>query len=155
MEIILLENIDNLGTVGDTVKVKDGYARNFLLPQKLACLATKKNLNYYRSLIEARQRKLARDKEVADKLAEQLASITLTFLRKSRDEEARLFGSVTTADIAEALEEKGFEIDRKRVTLPEPIKKLGEYTAKIRLHPSVTADVALTVQPEEETEDAG
>jgi large subunit ribosomal protein L9 len=154
MEIILLEHIDSLGTVGETVKVKDGYARNYLLPQKLACAATKKNLNYYRALIEAKQRKLARDKEAAETQAAQLAAITLTFTRKSRDEEARLFGSVTGADISDALAEKGFEIDRKKLILPEPIKKLGEHKAGLRLHPEVTAELNVVVEAEEQQEDA-
>ena len=153
MDIILLEHIDNLGTVGETVKVKRGYARNYLLPQKLACPATEKNLNYYRTLIEARQRKLAKAKEAADVQAQKLAGITLVFLRKSQDEEARLFGSVTNVDVAEAIEEKGFDIDRKRIALSEPIKKLGEYKALIRLHPEVTAEVTVLVNPEEQAED--
>jgi len=153
MDIILLEHIDNLGTVGETVKVKRGYARNYLLPQKLACPATEQNLNYYRTLIEARQRKLAKAKEAADVQAEKLAGITLVFLRKSQDEEARLFGSVTNVDVAEALEEKGFDMDRKRIALSEPIKKLGEYKALIRLHPEVTAEVTVLVNPEEQAED--
>ena len=155
MEVILLEHIDNLGTVGESVKVKNGYARNYLLPQKLACLATKENLNYYRTLIEAKQKKLAKAKESADQQAAQLAAVTLTFLRKSKDEEAKLFGSVTNIDIADALEQKGFELDRKRISLAEPIKKLGEYTARIRLHPQVTAEVKVVVDPEETPEDDG
>jgi large subunit ribosomal protein L9 len=154
MEIILLEHIDSLGTVGETVKVKAGYARNYLFPQKLACPANKKNLNFYRTLIEAKQRKLARDKEAAETQAKQLAALTLTFTRKSRDEEARLFGSVTTADITAALGEKGFELDRKKIVLPEPIKKLGEHKAGVRLHPEVTAELNVVVEPEEQPEDA-
>lgn len=154
MDIILLEHIDHLGTVGETVQVKDGYARNYLLPKKLACPATKKNLNFYRTLIEARQRKLARAKDSAQVQADKLSSVTLTFLRKSRDEEARLFGSVTVADISDELEARGFEFDRKRITLSEPIKKLGEYKAFLRLHPEVTAEVTVVVKPEDEAEDA-
>lgn len=150
MEVILLEHMDNLGTVGDTVRVKDGYARNYLLPRQLACLATEKNRNFYRTRIEAEQRKLARAKEGAEKMAEQLASTRLVFQRKSKDEEARLFGSVTSSDIATALEEKGFEIERKRINLSDPIKKLGEYQASIRLHPEVTVDVPVVVEREEE-----
>jgi large subunit ribosomal protein L9 len=150
MDVILLEHVEDLGTVGQTVRVKDGYARNYLFPNKLACLATKKNLNHYRTLIEAKQRKIARDKQAAEQQADQLSKITLRFLRKSRDEEARLFGSVTTADIAKALDEKGFEIDRKKITLSEPIKKLGEYIALVTVHPLVTAKVNVVVQPEEE-----
>lgn len=155
MEIILLDNIDDLGTVGQTVRVKDGYARNYLLPKKLACEATQKNLNYYRTLIEAKQRKLAKLKGSAQEQAQQLEAFTLSFVRKSRDEDARLFGSVTAADIARALEAQGFEIDRKKITLSEPVKKLGEYKAVVRLHPEVTASVTVVVNPEEQTEDAG
>lgn len=151
MEVILLQHMENLGSVGETVRVKDGYARNYLLPRRLACLATEKNRNFYRSRIEAEQRKLAREKESADKLAEQLQALTLTFKRKSKDEEARLFGSVTSADIGAALEEKGYELDRKRITLPEPIKRLGEYQVSIKLHPEVTVDVPVVVEAEEET----
>ena len=153
MDIILLEHIDELGTVGQTVKVKDGYARNYLLPRKLACLATQKNLNYYRTLIEARQKKLARAKGSAEQQAEQLGAVTLTFVRKSRDQDARLFGSVTNADIARGLEAQGYEIDRKKITLSEPIKKLGEYQASVRLHPEVAATVTVIVNPEEEPKD--
>jgi large subunit ribosomal protein L9 len=155
MDIILLEHVDNLGTVGETVKVKDGYARNFLLPRKLACQASEKNLRFYRTLIEAKQRKLAKLKEAADVLAGRLGEVTLTFYRKSRDEESRLFGSVTNVDVAEALEEKGFEIDRKRVALSEPIKKLGDYEAIVRLHPAVKATIKVLVKQEEETAHAG
>lgn len=153
MDIILLEHIDELGTVGQTVKVKDGYARNYLLPRKLACLATQKNLNFYRTLIEAKQKKLARAKGSAQQLAEQISAVTLTFIRKSRDQDARLFGSVTNADVARALEAQGYEIDRKKVSLPEVIKRTGEYTASIRLHPEVTATVKVVVNPEEEQQD--
>jgi large subunit ribosomal protein L9 len=155
MEIILLENIDELGTVGQTVKVKDGYARNYLLPRKLACLATPQNLNFYRSLIDAQQKKLAKEKEAAELLEQQMSAVTLTFTRKSREADTRLFGSVTNADIAEALTEKGFEMDKKRISLSEPVKKVGEYQAFIRLHPQVTATVPVIVNPEEVQEDAG
>ncbi len=153
MDIILLEHIDELGTVGQTVKVKDGYARNYLLPRKLACLATQKNLNFYRTLIEAKQKKLAKAKGAAEQVAEQLNSVTLTFVRKSRDQDARLFGSVTNADVARALEAQGYEIDKKKVSLPEAIKKIGEYQAFVRLHPDVTATVTVVVNPEEEQQD--
>jgi large subunit ribosomal protein L9 len=154
MDIILLEHMDDLGTVGQTVKVKDGYARNYLLPRKLACIATAKNLNFYRTLIEAKQKKLAKLKGSAESQAESLGAITLTFARKSRDQDARLFGSVTTADIAEALTLQGFDIDRKRISLSEPIKKLGQYRASIRLHPEVVANVTVSVTTEEQQADA-
>jgi large subunit ribosomal protein L9 len=154
MEVILLEHIDDLGTVGQTVKVKPGYARNYLLPKKLACPATQKNLNFYRTLIEAKQKKLAKAKEAADVQAQKLSEVVLTFVRKSRDQDARLFGSVTTADIAAELEAQGYEFDRKKIVLPEAVKKLGEYKAAIRLHPQVTATINVVVKAEEETRDA-
>ncbi len=151
MDVVLLEHIEDLGTVGQTVKVKNGYARNYLLPRKLACLATEQNLKHYRSLIESRQRKLAKAKASAQLQADQLSAITVAFVRKSRDEGARLYGSVTPMDIAAALEDKGFEIDRKQITISEPIKKIGEYKAFVRVHPEVRAEVTVVVQPEEES----
>jgi large subunit ribosomal protein L9 len=152
MNIILLENIDELGTVGQEVRVKDGYARNYLLPQKLACLANSKNRNFYRSKIEAEQKKLAKARETALTQKEKIEQISLTFTRKSKDADTRLFGSVTNADVASALQEKGYEIDKRRVTLSEPIKKTGEYTATIRLHPEVTSEINVLVEAEEQGE---
>ncbi|MGC8907467.1 MAG: 50S ribosomal protein L9 [Desulfomonilaceae bacterium] len=153
MNVILLEHIDNLGTVGQTVKVKDGYARNYLLPKKLACLATPQNQNYYKTIIESRLKKLAKAKSAADQQAERLSAVTLEFVRKSRDQDARLFGSVTPADVATALAAQGYEIDKRRITLSEPIKRLGEYTASVRLHPEVSAKITIKVVPEESSKD--
>jgi len=155
MNVILLEHMEGLGTVGQTVKVKNGYARNYLLPRKFACMATDKNLNYYRTLIEAKQKKLAKLKVSAEQLAQQLSAATVIFVRKSRDQEARLFGSVTNTDVADGLAAQGFDIDRKRITLSEPIKKLGEFKASVRLHPEVVATVTVLVNPEKEAENAG
>jgi large subunit ribosomal protein L9 len=155
MDIILLEHIEELGTVGQTVKVKDGYARNYLIPKKLACLATQQNLNLYRTRIEATQRKLAKEKSAAEQQAEKISALTLTFLRKSRDQESKLFGSVTAADIAHALQEKGFEFDRRRVSLSEPLKSFGEFKVNIKVHPLVKAPVNVVIKPEGETESAG
>lgn len=154
MEIILLEHIDDLGTVGQTVRVKDGYARNYLLPRKLACKATEKNLNFYRTIIEAKQKKMAKAKGAAEEQSQALSSLVLTFVRKSKGEDARLFGSVTNADVATALEAKGYEIDRKRITLSEPIKRLGEFKAVVRLHPEVTSTITIQVTSEEAPEHA-
>ncbi len=152
MDIILLENIDDLGIVGEEVKVKDGYARNYLLPQKLACMATQKNRNFYSGKIEAEQKKLAKARESAETQREKLEEVSLTFTRKSKEADTRLFGSVTNADVAKELIEKGYEIDKKRVALSEPIKRTGEYTASIRLHPQVTAEIKVLVEAEEEPE---
>jgi len=155
MDIILLEHMDDLGTVGQTVKVKPGYARNYLFPRKLACPATQQNLNFYRGLIEAKQKKQAKAKGAAELQAQTLSAVVLTFIRKSRGQDARLFGSVTNVDVAEALEQQGFEIDRKRITLSEPVKKLGEYKATVRIHPEVAAAVTVVVKAEEESGDVG
>jgi large subunit ribosomal protein L9 len=155
MDIILLEHIDDLGTVGQTVKVKPGYARNYLFPRKLACPATDKNLNFYRGLIEAKQKKQAKAKGAAELQAQTISALVLTFIRKSRGQDARLFGSVTNIDIAEAMEQQGFEIDRKRISLLEPIKKLGEYKASVRLHPEVAATITVVVKSEEESQHVG
>ncbi|MGC8604055.1 MAG: 50S ribosomal protein L9 [Desulfomonilaceae bacterium] len=153
MNIILLDHIEELGSVGQTVKVKDGYARNYLLPRKLACLATEKNLNFYKGLIEAKQKKLAKAKGAAQTQAQQLSSVVLTFVRKSRDQDARLFGSVTNADVAESLVSQGYEFDRRKVSLSEPIKRIGEYSATVRLHPEVTATIKIVVSPEVSSKD--
>ncbi len=155
MNVILLENLDDLGAVGQTVKVKDGYARNFLLPRKLACAATQKNLNYYRTLIESKQRKLAKMRASAESSAQDLSSIVLTFIRKSQDQDARLFGSVTNTDVSEALVARGYEIDRRKIALSEPIKRLGEFTATVKLHPEVSATIKVVVNPEAASEDVG
>lgn len=154
MDIILLEHIEDLGTVGQTVKVKDGYARNYLLPRKLACLATENNQRFYRTLIESRRKKLAKAKQDAETQAEMLKTVSLIFVRKSRDEDSRLFGSVTNVDIAAALAEKGYEIDRKRISIPDPIKRLGEHQALVRLHPEVNAPIVVIVKSDEEVADA-
>jgi large subunit ribosomal protein L9 len=153
MDVILLDHIEDLGLVGQTVKVKDGYARNYLLPRKLACLATQKNLNFYKGLIEAKQRKLAKARGAAEIQARELSSVELTFVRKSRDQDARLFGSVTNADVAESLAAQGFEFERRKVSLSEPVKRLGEYTATIKVHPEVTATIKIVVSPEVPSKD--
>jgi len=153
MNIILLDHIEELGSVGQTVKVKDGYARNYLLPRKLACLATEKNLNFYKGLIEAKQKKLAKAKGAAEIQAQQLSAVILTFNKKSRDQDARLFGSVTNADVAESLALQGYEFDRRKVSLSEPIKRLGEYSASVRLHPEVIATIKIVVDPEVSSKD--
>jgi large subunit ribosomal protein L9 len=153
MNIILLDHIEELGSVGQTVKVKDGYARNYLLPRKLACLATEKNLNFYKGLIEAKQKKIAKAKGAAELQAQQISSVVLTFVRKSRDQDARLFGSVTNADVAEALAAQGYEIERRKVSLNEPVKRLGDYSAAVKLHPEVTATIKIVVSPEVSSKD--
>ena len=144
MEVILREHIDNLGRRGDVVKVAPGYARNFLLPRKLALPVNEGN----KRVIE-RERKLAETRELeerqqAEAVANRLTQIELTLSRRVGDTE-QLYGSVTTADIAEALLEKGLEIDRKRIHLDEPLKSLGEFTIPVKLHRDVTAQLKVHV----------
>lgn len=140
MKVILRENLDNLGEIGDVVEVKDGYARNFLLPRKLAFEASTKNLHQLEAQKQQLERKIEKEKVHAEKQREELEKISLTIQMKV-GEDGKLFGSVTTQMIADALKEKGFDIDRKVITIPEPIKALGIYTIDIKLHKEVEAKV--------------
>ena len=147
MEVILKEHVDNLGRRGEIVKVAAGYARNFLLPRRLALLVTdgnKKQIERERAKFDARE---AEEKGMAGTLAERIAGAVVEIARRVGETEV-LYGSVTSADIAEALHAKGFDLDRRKIQLHEPIKKLGEYTVPIRLHREVTADVKVRVVAE-------
>lgn len=144
MEVILKEDVANLGHRGDVVKVADGYGRNFLLPRKLALQATLANKAVIEQMKAAAARRSAEEKVQAQELVARLEPVTLSFTRKS-GENGQLFGSVTTADIAQELAAKGFEIDRRKVQLSEPIKSLGDFTVSIRLHREVTAHVQVHV----------
>lgn len=148
MEVILREDIQELGSKGDIVTVKDGYARNYLLPQKLALLATTGTRKQVVEMKAAAARKDASQKSAAETLAEQMSAVELTFTVKAGESD-QLFGSVTSMDIAEALEAKGFSIDRRKVELAEPIRTLGEYTVPVRIHREVAASVKLQVVREE------
>ncbi|MDA2914231.1 50S ribosomal protein L9 [Acidobacteriia bacterium AH_259_A11_L15] len=148
MEVILREDVPKLGTRGDLVTVKEGYARNYLLPRKLAMPATVGNRKQLEEMKAATARRLAKEKSSAEAVAAQMAELTLTLSAKAGEAD-RLFGSVTAMDIAEALAAKGFPVDKRRVELGQPIKTLGEYEVPIRLHPEVTATVKVTVVPEE------
>lgn len=148
MEVILREDIQELGSKGDIVTVKDGYARNYLLPQKLALLATTGTRKQVAEMKAAAARKDASQKSAAETLAEQMSAVELTFTVKAGESD-QLFGSVTSMDIAEALEAKGFSIDRRKVELAEPIRTLGEYTVSVRIHREVAASVKLQVVREE------
>jgi large subunit ribosomal protein L9 len=153
MEIILREHVDNLGRRGDIVKVADGYARNYLLPRKLALAATdanKRQIERERAKFEARE---ADEKSVAEAIAGRIDASEIEITRRVGETEV-LYGSVTTSDIAEALGKKGFEIDRRKLQLQEPLKKLGEYAIPIRLHREVTARIKVKVVPEGEPEKA-
>lgn len=147
MEVILREDISNLGKMGDVVRVRDGYARNYLLPRGLVLVANKKNLKGF----EHQKRVVAAEKERVQKraqsLAEKLAALTLVFPMKS-GEEGKLFGSVTNIDIEKAIRAKGFEIERRRIQLADPIKTLGEFEVPIRLAADLTLVVKVSVVPE-------
>jgi large subunit ribosomal protein L9 len=147
MEVILREHVDNLGRRGEVVKVADGYARNYLLPRKLALLATdgnKKQIERERAKFDAKD---AEERKVAEAIGERLSAVEILITRKV-GETAALYGSVTSADIADALAAKGFEVDRRKVQLAEPIKKLGEFTVPVRLQRDVVATVKVKVAAE-------
>lgn len=145
--ILLREDIDNVGGRGEIVKVKAGYARNFLLPQGFATLATKGNVKQIEQERSALLKKAAIERATAEAQHEQMSSITLSFERKA-GEHGTLFGSVTSMDIADALDAKGYEIDRRRISLKDPIKETGEYTVNVKLHREVTLAVPVTVTAE-------
>lgn len=149
MEIILREDVEKLGRRGDVVNVKDGYARNFLLPRRLAMEATAGNRKQVADMKAAGARREAKEKSGADSLAAQLAEVVLTITAKAGESD-QLFGSVTAMDVAAALESKGFAIDKRKVLLEEPIKTLGEYDVPVRLHREVTGKVKVAVVREEE-----
>jgi len=147
MEVILREDIETLGNRGSVVKVADGYARNFLLPKKLAVAATEANRNIVEQERQSWLRKEARLQTDAEDLAKLLSGVTLTF-RHRVGENDQLFGSVTAKDIAEALEKQSFHIDRRKVHLDEPIKTLGEHKVQLRLHREVSTDIPVIVEKE-------
>jgi large subunit ribosomal protein L9 len=144
MEVILKEDVANLGHRGDVVKVADGYGRNFLLPRKLALQATLANKKQIDEMKASAARRSAAEKIVAEEQAQKLAPVVLVFTRKS-GENGHLFGSVTSSDIATELAAQGFEIDRRKITLPEPIKALGNFEVAIKLHKEVSAPVKVKV----------
>jgi large subunit ribosomal protein L9 len=147
MEVILKEDVVNLGSRGDIVKVADGYGRNFLLPRKLALQATLANKAVIETMRTASARRSASEKVQAEELVAKLEPLVLSFTRKS-GEAGHLFGSVTSADIAADLAAKGFEVDRRKIVLNEPLKSLGDHTVAIKLHREVTAHVKVKVLAE-------
>ena len=143
--ILLREDIDELGGRGEIVKVRAGYARNYLLPQGLATLATKGNVKQIEQERAALLKKAAVERATAEAQRDQMGVIELNFERQA-GEHGTLFGSVTSMDIADALREKGYEIDRKKVALRHPIKETGDYAVKVRLHREVLLDVPVHVK---------
>jgi large subunit ribosomal protein L9 len=148
MQVILREDIDKLGKIGDLVKVADGYARNYLVPRKKAIEATPDNvhaMDHAKKMVADRLRKLKKD---ASAEADQIKGLSITIKAKV-GEEGKLFGSVTSMDIAEAVKAKGVNIDKRKIALEEPIKRIGDYTITVKLHADVTADFKVSVVAEE------
>jgi large subunit ribosomal protein L9 len=148
MEVILRDHVENLGRRGEIVKVADGYARNYLLPRKLALPATDANKKWVereRKIVDTRE---AEERSGAEGIAARLASVEVSVARKVGEND-HLYGSVTNADIAEALAAKGFDIDRRKILLADPIKALGESTVPVKLHREVTAQLKVHVVKED------
>jgi large subunit ribosomal protein L9 len=148
MEIILREDVEKVGSRGQVVKVAAGFARNFLLPRRLAVPATEANKKIVEQERQAALRREAKDRSEAEDLAKIMAPVTVTIAQKAGDQD-QLFGSVTAKDIAEALEKQNYVIDRRKIHLADPIKQLGEHKVPVRLHRDVTVDITVNVVKEE------
>ena len=147
MEVILKEDVVKLGSRGDVVKVAEGYGRNFLLPRKLAIEANAGNKAVIAQMKAAAVRRSATEKAQAEELAKQFEGVSVSFRRKAGEHD-QLFGSVTSSDIAEALEKKGFNIDRRKIQLHDPLKTMGEFTIPMKLHKDVTAHLKVVIEKE-------
>jgi large subunit ribosomal protein L9 len=147
MEVILKEDVVKLGSRGDVVKVAEGYGRNYLLPRKLAIEASAANKAVIEQMKAAAVRRSAKEKTQAEELAKQFDGLSVSFQRRSGEHD-QLFGSVTSGDIAEALAKKGFDLDRRKIQLHEPLKTLGEFTVSIRLHKDVTTHLKVVIEKE-------
>ncbi len=148
MQIILQEDVEKLGTRGQVVEVAEGYARNFLLPRKLALEASAGNMKRLEKMRAAFAKKEAVEKGDAQKLADLLASVTLEFARKAGEND-QLFGSVTSGDISDALETKGYNVEKRKIQLMDPIKVVGEYEVPVKLHREVGGTVKVIVKKDE------
>jgi large subunit ribosomal protein L9 len=147
MQIILQEEVEKLGTRGEVVEVAEGYARNFLLPRKLALEATPGNMKRLEKMRVTFAKKEATEKKDAQTLAELLAGVSLEFARKAGDND-QLFGSVTSGDVSEALAAKGFTVEKRKIQLLDPIKTIGEFEIPVKLHREVSASLKVAVQKE-------
>jgi large subunit ribosomal protein L9 len=147
MQVILLEDVPSLGKAGDLVKVSDGYGRNYLIPQKKAILATEKNLKVIKHQKRQVQQRMEKTRKDAEKMGHRIETLSCTFA-KTVGESGKLFGSVTSMDIENYLKENGIEVDRKKISLEEPIKNLGMFTVPIKLHSEVTANLKVWVVQE-------
>lgn len=147
MEVILKEDVAKLGSRGDVVKVAEGYGRNFLLPRKLAIEASAGNKAVIAQMKAAAVRRSATEKAQAEELAKQLEGVSVSFQRRSGEHD-QLFGSVTSGDIADGLTKKGFNIDRRKIQLHEPLKTVGEFAIPVKLHKDVTAHLKVLIEKE-------
>ncbi len=147
MEVILKEDVAQLGSRGDVVKVAEGYGRNFLLPRKLAIEASQGNKKVIDQMRAAAVRRSAKEKSQAEELSKQFDGLSISFARRSGEQD-QLFGSVTSGDIADALEKKGFNLDRRKIQLHEPLKTVGEFTVPVKLHKDVTAHLKVVIEKE-------
>ena len=147
MKVFLKEDVKNLGSMGQVVNVADGYARNFLFPKKLAVVANTNNVREFEHNKKALEEKAAKIKDAVRTTAGKLSALTLTIKAKAGEED-KLFGSVTNMDISEALKAEGYEIDKKKIVMGEPIKRLGQYTIELKIHPEIPAAVKVNVIPD-------
>ena len=147
MQIILQEDVEKLGNRGDVVTVKPGYARNFLLPHKLAIEATAGNMKALERIRGSLAKKTATELDAAKKQAELLTGVSLKFTRKTGEND-QMFGSVTTADIADGLKAQGFEVDKRQIQLKDPVKALGEYPVTVKVFRDITAEIKIRVDKE-------
>jgi large subunit ribosomal protein L9 len=147
MEVILKEDVAKLGSRGDVVKVAEGYGRNFLLPRKLAIEASANNKAVIEQMKAASVRRSAKEKTQAEELAKQFDGLSVTFQRRSGEGD-QLFGSVTSGDIADALEKKSFHVDRRKIQLHEPLKQIGEFDVPLKLHKDVTTHLKVVIEKE-------
>ena len=150
MKIILRQDMDALGFEGDIVDVADGYARNYLFPKGIALEANNQNIKFMETQRKKIEIKRLHAKEDAEKVKEKLADVVITIYQKAGEED-KLYGSVTSMDIATHLEKEGITVDRRKITLDKPIKTLGEFDVPIKLYPEVTGSIKVVVVPEEET----
>lgn len=144
MKVILRENVENLGRVGDLVRVSDGYARNYLLPRNLVVMADEENVKAMEHHQRALSKKRLREQGSAQDIAKRLENFTCTISRRAGEGD-RLFGSVTANDVAQVLQQEGIKVEKRQIVLDEPIKQLGEFNVSIKLHPEITSSLKVSI----------
>ncbi len=149
MKVVLTKDLEGYGFFGDVIEVKRGFAYNYLIPRGLALPATEGNLRHIQEIIKQKRRKIEREKQKALDLAKKLEGLVIE-IKKPVGEKGKLFGSVTSTDVVNALKEKGVEIDRKAVVFPHPIREIGIYPITLRLHREVSVEIKVNVQPQEQ-----